>query len=129
MTAWRLEAALDKDRLLELYLNVVEFGPEVWGVEAASQKYFRKPARRLTSSEAALLAATLAGPLRANPGYRVGRIRWRQQLILRRMMGEEIVVPPTEERSRRTGGRRRRDHPCHHRRSPPARLDPAHPPK
>jgi len=45
-------------------------GPEVWGVEAASQKYFSKPARRLTSSEAALLAATLPGPLRANPGYR-----------------------------------------------------------
>jgi monofunctional biosynthetic peptidoglycan transglycosylase len=97
VTAWRLEAALDKDRLLELYLNVVEFGPEVWGVEAASQKYFRKPARRLTTSEAALLAATLPGPLRANPGYRVGRIRWRQQLILRRMMGEEIVVPPDED--------------------------------
>jgi len=97
VTAWRLEAALDKDRLLELYLNVVELGPEVWGVEAASRKYFSKPARRLTGSEAALLAATLPGPLRANPGYRVGRIRWRQQLILRRMMGEEIVVPPSED--------------------------------
>ena len=97
VTAWRLEAVLEKDRLLELYLNVVELGPEVWGVEAASQKYFRKPARRLTSSEAALLAATLPGPLRANPGYRAGRIRWRQQLILRRMMGEAIVVPPSDE--------------------------------
>lgn len=96
VTAWRLERALGKARILELYLNVVEFGPEVWGVEAASQKYFRKPARRLTASESALLAATLPGPLRANPGYRVGRIRWRQQLILRRMMGEEIVVPPDQ---------------------------------
>jgi monofunctional biosynthetic peptidoglycan transglycosylase len=103
VTAWRLEAALEKDRLLELYLNVVELGPEIWGVEAASQKYFRKSARRLTSSEAALLAATLPGPLRANPGYRVGRIRWRQQLILRRMMGEEIVVPRDEDAQ--TGGR------------------------
>jgi len=63
----------------------VELGPEVWGVEAASQKYFGKPARRLTASEAALLAATLPEPLRANPGYRVGRIRWRQDIILRRM--------------------------------------------
>jgi monofunctional biosynthetic peptidoglycan transglycosylase len=103
VTAWRLEAVLEKDRLLELYLNVVELGPDVWGVEAASQKYFRKPARRLTSSEAALLAATLPGPLRANPGYRAGRIRWRQQLILRRMMGEAIEVPPPEEE--RTVGR------------------------
>jgi monofunctional biosynthetic peptidoglycan transglycosylase len=104
VTAWRLEQALGKDRILELYLNVVELGPEVWGVEAASQKYFRKPARRLTSSEAALLAATLPGPLRANPGYRVGRIRWRQQLILRRMMGEEVVVPPDEDAEGRKGG-------------------------
>ena len=85
LLAWRLEWVLSKDRILELYLNTVELGPEVWGVEAASQKYFGKPARRLTASEAALLAATLPEPLRANPGYRVGRIRWRQDIILRRM--------------------------------------------
>jgi len=97
LTAWRLEAALDKDRILELYLNVVEFGPGIWGVEAASRTYFGKPARRLTDSEAALLAATLPSPLKANPALRVGRIRWRQQLILRRMHGEAIVIPPPED--------------------------------
>ena len=97
LTAWRLEAALDKDRILELYLNVVEFGPGIWGVEAASQAYFGKSARRLSDEQAALLAATLPSPLRANPGMRVGRIRWRQQLILRRMHGETIVIPPAEE--------------------------------
>ena len=97
LTAWRLEAALDKERILELYLNVVEFGPGIWGVEAASQAYFGKSARRLTDEQAALLAATLPSPLRANPGLRVGRIRWRQNLILRRMHGETIVIPPAEE--------------------------------
>lgn len=97
LTAWRLEAALDKDRILELYLNVVEFGPGIWGVEAASRAYFGKAARRLTEEQAALLAATLPSPLRANPALRPGRIRWRQELILRRMRGESIVIPPAEE--------------------------------
>jgi monofunctional glycosyltransferase len=96
VTAWRLEAVLGKDRILELYLNVVELGPGIWGVEAASQAYFNRPARRLTQEQAALLAATLPSPLRANPSYRSGRIRWRQQLILRRMRGESIIIPPPD---------------------------------
>ncbi len=96
--AWRLEAALGKERILELYLNVVEFGPGIWGAEAASRAYFGRPARRLTDEQAALLAATLPSPLRANPSYRVSRIRWRQDLILRRMRGELVTVPePVEE--------------------------------
>jgi monofunctional biosynthetic peptidoglycan transglycosylase len=97
VTAWRLESALGKNRILELYLNVVELGPEIWGVEAASQAYFKRPARRLRDDQAALLAATLPSPLRTNPGLRASRIRWRQQLILRRMAGESIVLPPPEE--------------------------------
>lgn len=105
VTAWRLEATLGKTRILELYLNVVELGPGIWGVEAASQAYFKRPARALRTDEAALLAATLPGPLKANPGYRVGRIRWRQQLILRRMMGEEIEVPLPDEGDARSDGR------------------------
>ena len=47
VTAWRLEYWLGKDRILELYLNVVELGPEVWGVEAGSRKYFGRSARQL----------------------------------------------------------------------------------
>jgi monofunctional biosynthetic peptidoglycan transglycosylase len=105
VTAWRLEAALGKRRILELYLNVVELGPETWGVEAASRAYFRRPARSLRADQAASLAATLPSPLRANPGYRPGRIRWRQQLILRRMWGEIIEVPPEEEADGRADGR------------------------
>jgi monofunctional biosynthetic peptidoglycan transglycosylase len=96
VTALRLEATLGKRRILELYLGVVELGPDIWGVEAASQAYFRRPASRLSAEQAALLAATLPSPLRANPGYRPGRIRWRQDLILRRMRGEPVIVPPPE---------------------------------
>lgn len=94
LTAYRLEWALGKDRVLELYLNVVELGPEIWGMDAASRYYFRRPAATVSAEQAAALAGTLPFPLRSNPGYRPGRMRWRQQLILRRMRGEPIVVPP-----------------------------------
>jgi monofunctional biosynthetic peptidoglycan transglycosylase len=97
LTACRLEWALSKDRLLELYLNVVELGPEVWGVEAASRFYFNRPAKKLTTEQAAALAASLPFPLRSNPGYRTGRMRWRQDLILRRLRGEVLTVPPDTE--------------------------------
>lgn len=93
VTAYRLEAALGKERILELYLNVVELGPEVWGVEAASQTYFGRAAANLTPGQAAWLAATLPSPLRANPKLRPGQIRWRQELILRRMRGEPVILP------------------------------------
>ncbi|MHB1327228.1 MAG: biosynthetic peptidoglycan transglycosylase [Gemmatimonadales bacterium] len=93
VTAYRIEAAMDKTRILELYLNVVEFGPEIWGVEAASQAYFRRPAARLTTEQAAQLAGTLPFPLRSNPAYRPGRMRWRQQWVLRRIRGERVVIP------------------------------------
>jgi monofunctional glycosyltransferase len=96
VTAYRLEAALSKDRILELYLNVVELGDEVWGVEAASQKYFDRPARRLSVEQAAALAGALPFPLSSNPGYRPGRMRWRQALILRRMRGENVEIPKVE---------------------------------
>ena len=85
LLAKRLEWMLPKDRILELYLNVAEFGPGIWGVEAASQAYFRKPAARLTRSEAAALAAVLPFPLLSNPGYQPARMRARQAVIMRRL--------------------------------------------
>lgn len=97
VTAYRIEMAMDKRRILELYLNVVEFGPEIWGVEAASQTYFGRSASRLTAEQAAALAGTLPFPLRSNPGFRPGRMRWRQQLVLRRMRGEAIQIPTDAE--------------------------------
>ncbi len=97
VTAYRLELALPKRRILELYLNIAELGHGVWGVEAASRRYYRKPARRLTESQAAALAATLPFPLSSNPAYRPVRMRKRQSLILRRMHGERIEVPQIPE--------------------------------
>lgn len=83
--AKRLEWMLAKDRILELYLNVAEFGPGIWGVEAASQAYFHKPAARLTRTEAAALAAVLPFPRLSNPSYRPARMRARQAMILQRL--------------------------------------------
>ena len=97
LIAYRLEWALDKNRILALYLNVVELGPNLWGVEAASDGYFGRPAKRLSVDQAALLVATLPHPLTSNPSYRPGRTRWRQQLILLKLGGAPVVVPPEEE--------------------------------
>ena len=72
VTAYRLEMALPKRRILELYLNIAEMGDGVWGVEAASQRYYRKSARRLSDNQAAALAATLPFPLSSNPGVPAG---------------------------------------------------------
>lgn len=95
--AWRLESALGKHRIMELYLNVVELGDGVFGAEAASQLYFNRSAVELSTEQAAALAGALPFPLRSNPGYRPGRMRWRQNLILRRLRGEDVEVPKVEE--------------------------------
>jgi monofunctional biosynthetic peptidoglycan transglycosylase len=94
--AYRLEWSLDKTRILALYLNVAEFGPNLWGVEAAAQRYFGRSAARLSMDQAALLVATLPHPLSSNPSYRPGRTRWRQQYILRRLRGEDVTIPDEE---------------------------------
>jgi monofunctional biosynthetic peptidoglycan transglycosylase len=93
VTAYRLELALGKDRIMELYLNTVEFGPRLFGVEAASQLYFKRSAKSISMEQAAALAGSLPFPLRSNPATRPGRMKWRQNLILRRLRGERIEVP------------------------------------
>jgi len=97
LLSWRLEYWLGKDRIMELYLNVAEFGPGVWGAEAASREYFRKDAKALTVEESAALAGTLPFPLRSNPGFRPARMRWRQNMILRWLRGEAIEIPPAPD--------------------------------
>jgi len=94
--AYRLEAALDKDRILELYLDIAEFGPNLWGVAAASQRYFGVRPSGLSIAQAALLAATLPRPLTSNPSFRAGYALARQQLILRKLGGEPVVIPPAD---------------------------------
>lgn len=62
-----LELFWDKRRILEVYVNVVEFGHGIYGVEAAAQAYYKKPAKDLTAEEAARLAAILPSPLHRTP--------------------------------------------------------------
>ena len=80
-----IETLWTKRRILTVYLNVAEFGDGVFGVEEASQRYFHKPASRLTMSEAALLAAVLPNPIRFKADAPSGYISQRQQWILRQM--------------------------------------------
>jgi len=80
-----IEALWPKQRILTVYLNIAEFGPGIYGVEAAAQAYFKKPAAKLSANEAARLAAVLPSPRRwkvINPGsYVQKRVGW----ILRQM--------------------------------------------
>lgn len=83
--ARRLEAELKKSRILEIYLNVIEWGEGIYGIEAAAREYFQTSAAALGPSESALLAAAIINPRVLNPAQPSKRLRRRQQLILRRM--------------------------------------------
>ena len=75
-----IELLWSKDRILEVYLNVAEMGDGIYGAEAASQNYFKKPASQLSLNESALIAACLPNPLRFNPSdpsdYMLKRKDW-----------------------------------------------------
>ncbi|SFR16059.1 MULTISPECIES: monofunctional biosynthetic peptidoglycan transglycosylase [unclassified Enterobacter] len=89
-----METVWSKRRILTVYLNIAEFGEGIFGVEAAAQRYFHKPASRLTQAEAALLAAVLPNPLRFKADAPSGYVRNRQAWIMRQMRqlgGEEYV--------------------------------------
>jgi monofunctional biosynthetic peptidoglycan transglycosylase len=82
--AWRMEQELTKGRIIELYLNVVELGPMVYGIGHGSRYYFGKPASALTPRECAFLAAMLPGPrLAYNPYKNLGKVVKRSEMILR----------------------------------------------
>lgn len=86
-----LEATWSKKNIMEAYLNIVELGNGIYGVQAASQYYFEKDADKLTKSQAALLAATLPSPLKRDPGDPSGKLRHKQDIILRIMRKIEKV--------------------------------------
>lgn len=85
-----IENLWSKTRILEVYLNVIELGPGVYGVEAASQKYFKKKARNLNRSEAALMAAVLPNPIKFKINRPSAYILRRQ----RKIMGRSVEIPP-----------------------------------
>src|SRR5881397_1133490 len=97
VTAVSLELALPKDRILELYLNVAEWGPGIWGADAASRAYFGVPAAGLDERQAAALAATLPHPRTSNPTFRTDRLLERRNLILARYHGVDVYIPPAAE--------------------------------
>jgi len=80
-----IELAWPKRRILEVYLNVAEFGRGTWGVQAASRRFFRKDASRLTPAEAALLAAALPSPKRYRADAPGPYVRKRQAWIQQQM--------------------------------------------
>jgi monofunctional biosynthetic peptidoglycan transglycosylase len=91
LIARRLEAELSKARILEIYLNVIEWGDDIWGAEAAARAYFHRSSADLTAPEAALLAGAIINPHRYSPARPNARLRRRQQMILERM---GAVTPP-----------------------------------
>jgi monofunctional biosynthetic peptidoglycan transglycosylase len=92
--ARRLEAALSKVRIFEVYLNVIEWGDGIWGVEAAARAYFRISASALDTDQSALLAGAIINPRLHNPARPTTRLLQRQQIILGRMgQGRRATEP------------------------------------
>jgi monofunctional glycosyltransferase len=93
--AWEMEQILGKRRILEIYLNVIEWGDEVYGAEAAARHYFGKSASSLQPEQAIFLAAIIPTPLKGYRSYRYSNyIQSRIDLI-----GERMKYPiPAEDR-------------------------------
>jgi monofunctional glycosyltransferase len=80
-----MEHLLTKQRILELYVNIIELGDGIYGIEEAAQHYYQIPAKQLTRSESAMLAAMLPFPRGWDPHNPSPRLRARYNLVLRRM--------------------------------------------
>lgn len=94
--AMRMEQELTKGRILELYLNVIELGPMVYGIGHGAQYYFGKPPAALTIRECAFIAAMLPGPRVAyNPYKNLGKVLKRSEMILR-LLRQHGVISETE---------------------------------
>src|SRR6266480_900534 len=99
VTAIRPELSLSKDRIMEMYRDVAECGPGIWGVNAASQAYFGVTPDQLTDAQAAALVAILPQPRTSNPAFRPARMLARRDLILARYYGGKTPVPYIPEDS------------------------------
>ncbi len=123
--AWRTEEVISKRRILEIYLNEVEWGDGIYGVEAASRSYFDKHTSDLSVAEAALLAGMLPNPKYYDPFKRPNKARDRQERVLSNMLQAKLISPEeftaamearlklrsdTVDGTARTGGRSR---PCY----------------
>jgi monofunctional biosynthetic peptidoglycan transglycosylase len=97
LITWRMEKTLSKRRILELYLNVAEWGEGVFGVEAASQRYYGKSSALLSAEEAARLAAVLPNPRKYAVNGTSRFVQKRAEVIYNIMVKRGIVVPDYEE--------------------------------
>lgn len=86
-----IETFWGKERILEVYLNIIETGNEVYGAEAAARKYFNKPSVKLSRSESALIAAMLPSPRKSNPARPSAYMLKRKQWILWNMNNIESI--------------------------------------
>lgn len=102
ITAIRLEKTYTKDEILALYLNTVYFGSGAYGIEAASQTYFSKPASRLTIAESATLIATLKNPTAYDPSKDPVSSMRRRNLVISLMEKEGFITEAQARRSRQT---------------------------
>jgi len=89
--AWKAEEILSKRKILEIYLNEVEWGDNIYGIEAASRHYLDKHASELTAGEAALLAGMLPNPHYYDPLKRLGKARHRQEQVLFNMHQAKLL--------------------------------------
>lgn len=85
LIAKRLESSLSKNRIFELYLNIIEWGKGVYGAEAASQYYFKKPALRLSEREAVYLAAIIPNPVFLTQKSKSRYVKSREDILLARL--------------------------------------------
>lgn len=88
---YRIENILTKERILELYLNIAEWGPGIYGIGHAAQYYFGKSPSELDLSEASLLAVILPNPRYFNPYVKMARVEKRQNYLLTRMLTEHDI--------------------------------------
>lgn len=103
-----IEVFWSKERIMEVYLNVIEMGDGIYGVEAASQEYFDKSAVKLTKSQSALIAACLPNPRKFNAGNPSGYILRRKSKIVS-LMGkiEKVDFDKNDESDKKTTKRRK----------------------
>ncbi len=94
---WRMEHTLSKRRILELYVNVAEWGDGIFGIEAAARHYYHKPASRLSGLEAARLASVLPNPIKFDPVGGQRYVAFRSGLIHSIMLRRGIVVEGFKE--------------------------------
>lgn len=88
---WRIEKTLTKRRILEIYLNVAEWGDGIFGIEAAARHYYHKSAKNLTAQEASHLAAVLPNPIKYNPTGSQKYVKNRSRIILKIMKRRGVI--------------------------------------